>query len=369
MIVVTGAYGMVGWALCDVLAQGCRSWRIVARCETGAGDAADERVVADVTAAEEVARALRGATAVIHLAGVAPGMKPARADHEVAAMRALVTAASGEKVERFIFLSASGASPQSPHAWSRAKGEAEALLRASALPATILRAGFVFSAQSRALVALVQLVRGGAKLRLPLLRAGRQFPIAAGDVAIALATALDHHQMAGRTLELGVAPDLTLERLLELVAQRLGRPLELSRLPFTGVPLADALAQVPGAELTDAESWTSRFAIAEVPDLREYQQALPMRRVDFVDELRTYPFGAAPPRPGDPLPVVQSRDDAERGVGLPLFIPGEQLRGAGGVPGRIAARFGRVDPFGRIEATDDPTRAPPPSKDDDETAR
>jgi uncharacterized protein YbjT (DUF2867 family) len=322
-----------------------------------------------VTSAEAVARALRGATAVIHLAGVAPGTKPAREDHEVAAMQALVAAAKQEKVERFVFLSATGASPQSPHAWSRAKGEAEALLRASALPFTILRAGFVFSAESRALVALVQLVRGGAKLRLPLLRAGRMFPIAAGDVAIALATALDHHQMVGRTLELGAAPELTLERLLELVAQRLGKKLDLGRLPFSGVPLADALAQVPGAGLSDAESWTSRFAIAELPDLREYQQALPMRRIDFVDELRTYPFGVAPPRPGDPLPVLQPRDAAESGVELPLFIPGEQLRGAGGVPGHVAARYGRVDPFGRVEPTSDPTHRSRPSNGDDDAAR
>jgi hypothetical protein len=265
-------------------------------------------------------------------------------------MRALVGAARAAKVDRFVFLSATGASPQSPHAWSRAKGEAEELLRASGLGFTIVRAGFVFAADARPLVALMQLVRAGLKLRLPLLRAGRQFPIAAGDVAIALATALDHHRMAGCTLEIGAPPERTLEQLLTLIAQRIGKKLDLARLPFSGVPLAEGLAQVPGAELTDAESWTSRFAIAEPPDLGDYQQMLPMRRNDIVEELRTYPWGAAPPRPGDPLPVLQPRDDA----GLPLFIPGEELRGAGGRPGHVAARFGRVDPFGRTETAREP---------------
>lgn len=361
MIVVTGAQGTVGRALRDVLAQGRRPWRAVVRREPAERDDAAEILVADVTSDEAAARALRGATAVIHLAGVAPGMEPARVDHEVAAMGALVAAARTAKVERFVYLSATGATPRSPHAWSRAKGEAEELLRASALPSTILRAGLVFAADARPLVALMRLIRSGVKLRLPLLRAGRQFPIAAGDVAIALATALDHHQTVGRTIELGVEPALTLARLLELVAQRLGRRLELGRLPFSGVPLAAALAQLPGGALSDAESWTSRFAISEAPDLGEYQRMLPMRRSDFVEELRSYPWGAAPPRPGDPLPVLQPQDDG----GLPLFMPGDAMRAAGEHPGRGAARLGRVDPFGRIESAGDAT----PSKSGDQPAQ
>lgn len=347
MIVVTGAHGMVGRALRDVLAQGRRPWRAVARQEPREPDGAAETIVADVASDEAAARAVRGAKAVIHLAGVAPGMKPARGDHEVAAMHALVAAARAAEVERFVFLSASGASPRSSHAWSRAKGEAEELLRASALPFTILRAGFVFSADARPLIGAMRLIQSGVKLKLPMLRGGRMFPIAAGDVAIALATALDHHQTVGRTVEVGAAPELSLERLLTLVAERLGTKPRLGRLPFSGIPLADALAQVPGVELSDAESWTSRFAIAEAPDLGEYQRMLPMRRTDFVEELRTYPWGTAPPRPGDPLPVLQPQGaDA-----LPLFMPGGSEHAEGAQPGRIPSHFGRVDPFGRIEGT------------------
>lgn len=351
MIVVTGAHGMVGRALREVLAQGRRPWRAVVRRELAADDGPVETLVADVTDGEAAARALRGATAVIHLAGVAPGMRPGRADDEVAAMRTLVAAARDAKVERFIFLSASGASPRSPHAWSRAKGEAEELLRASGLPSTILRAGFVFAEDARPLVALVRLVQSGVKLKLPLLRAGRLYPVAAGDVAIALATALDHHQTVGRAIELGAPPALALEQLLEVIARRIQKRLELGRLPFAGVPLADALAQVPGAALSDAESWTSRFAISEAPDLGDYQRMLPMRRTDLIEELRTYPWGAPPPRPGDPLPVFEPQD----ATGLPLFMPGDAEHGGRAAPGRGAARFGRVDPFGRIEDSGDST--------------
>ena len=334
MIVVTGADGMVGGALRDVLAQGRRPWRELLHRESEPAGGAAERIVGDVTSGETATRALAGATAVIHLAGVAPGMKPARADHEVAAMGALLEAARSAAIARFVFLSATGADVRSTHAWSRAKGEAEELLRASGLPFTILRAGLLFSAASRPLNAWMRLLRSDVKLRLPLLKGGRLLPLSAGDAAIALASALDHHRMSGKTLDVGTAPELGLERLQELLARRLMKRVAAGHWPWSGTPLAEALARVPDVGLTDAESWTRRFAIAEVPDVGEYERLLPMRRVSFEEELRTWPWGAAPPRPGDPLPVLREEGDAS----LPMFMEGGD-----------AARFGRVDPFGRIE--------------------
>src|SRR5262249_4981830 len=126
--------------------------------------------------------------------------------------------------------------------------------------------------------------------------------------------------------------------------------------PGGGTPLAEALARVPEVGLTDAESWTRRFAIAEVPDVGEYERLLPMRRVAFEDELRTYPWGAVPPRPGDPLPVLREEGDAS----LPMFIEGSgAAAGTAGPEDRraSAARFGRVDAFGRVERDDDARRS------------
>jgi len=355
LIVVTGADGMVGSALRDVLAQGRRPWRELLHREAPAIGGAAEHVVGDVTERATAGRALAGATAVIHLAGVAPGMKPQRPDHEVAAIDALLAAARDAPVERFVFLSASGADVRSTHAWSRAKGEAEERLRASGLPFTILRAGLLYSAVSRPLEAWRRLLVADVKLRLPLLRGGRLLPLSAGDAAIALASALDHHKMAGRTFDIGAAPELGLERLQELLARRLMKKVERGHWPWSGTPLAEALAHAPEAGLTDAESWTRRFAIAEPPDLGEYDRLLPMRRVDFEEELRSYAWGAAPPRPGDPLPVLREAGDE----GLPMFMEGRGAAGGAG-PGEDAARFGRVDPFGRVESDDATRRARDP---------
>jgi NADH dehydrogenase len=361
LIVVTGADGMVGSALRDVLAQGRRPWRELLRREAPALGGAAECVVGDVTDRATAGRALAGATAVIHLAGVSPGMKPQRPDHEVAAIDALLAAARDAPVERFVYLSASGADVRSTHAWSRAKGEAEERLRASGLPFTILRAGLLYSATSRPLEAWRRLLVADVKLRLPWLRGGRLLPLSAGDAAIALASALDHHKMAGRTIDIGAAPELGLERLQDLLARRLMKKVERGSFSWwSGTPLAEALARSPEAGLTDAGSWTRRFAIAEPPDLGEYDRLLPMRRVDFEEELRTYPWGAAPPRPGDPLPVLREAVDES----LPMFMEGRGAAG-GAEPGKDAARFGRVDPFGRIESDDaarragDPFRKPP----------
>jgi len=100
-----------------------------------------------------------------------------------------------------------------------------------------------------------------------------------------------------------------------------------------------------GYDAPPSKSWVRRFALAVPPDLAEYERVLPMRRVDFSEELRTYPWGTPPPRPGDPLPVVQGDVDP----GLPQIITREGTNEER-ARGDVAARFGRVDPYGRRES-------------------
>lgn len=357
MILVAGATGLVGRALCELLPTGRRPW-VEWSLEPRAPEWEEgpRRVRSgDLAAADPatLAQEFPDLQAVIHVAGVAPGARPARADHEVAVMRTLVALAQARRVERFVFLSAGGAAADSGHPWLRAKGEAEALLRESGLPLVIVRADLVTAADAPWLHALQQVVRAGRKLRLPLLRAGRVQPSAVGDVAIALATALDHHRMVGRTFAIGRAPPLRLEELCELVARRFGRTLEWSRVPFVGDALDDALAAVPSGPLVDAAGFVRLFALLEPPALDDYQRLLPMARAPIEDELRGYPWGAPPPRPGEPLPVVQPPQDAT----LPLFIPGEALRDSRERAKLPPAWLGRVDGFGRGERSADEARS------------
>jgi len=355
MILVAGAGGLVGRAAVEVLQSGRRPWIELSRSARGgaAEDGSRSAVSCDVTDAAALARAAPSVRSIVHLAGVAPGRRPARADHEVAAMQALLALARERECDRFVFLSASGADPSSSHPWLRAKGEAERLLRASGVPFVVLRAGLVASAESPLLHAVMQLVRAGVPLRLPLLRAGRVLPIAAGDVAIALATSLDHPRMLGQIVDLGVPPALTLHELLHLVAARLREPLVLRRLPFRGHAIAAALERVPIAPLTDGAGFVRLFALLEPPAVDDYDRWIPMRRAAFVDELRGFPWGAPPPRPGDPLPTAQPPP----APALPWIIPGAgRETAAGSAPGGKAdsargadlSRFGRTDPYGRV---------------------
>ncbi|MBL8840976.1 MAG: NAD(P)H-binding protein [Planctomycetes bacterium] len=352
MIVVAGATGLVGRALVELLPAGRRPWSELSRRPRGPGIEGGPALHSlDVTRAEALLAALPEARAIVHLAGVAPGQAPAHADAEVAAMRALLEFGRARRVERFVFLSACGAAADSGHPWLRAKGEAEALLRASGLPFVILRASVVTAADAPWLLALAQVVRVGGTLRLPLLRGGRVQPSAVGDVAIALASALDDHRAAGRSIEIGRAPPLALDELCDCVAARFGREIAWSKVPFVGRALEEALGRVrvqddTGEErplLGDAASFVRLFALLEPASLADYERLLPMRRATFEEELRGYPWGAPPPRPGDPLPVLREEVDA----GLPLFIPGEALRDAGERAKLPPAWLGRVDGFGR----------------------
>ena len=351
MILIAGATGLVGRAVAEVVSQGRRPWTELSRRarEDAVGEESRTLVACDVTDPSALARALRDVRSIVHVAGVAPGQRPARADHEIAAMRSLVALARERKVDRFVFLSAIGAAPDASHAWLRAKSEAEQLLRESGVAFVVLRAGLVTAPEAPVMHAIAQVVRGGVRTRRPLLRAGRVLPIASGDVAIALASALDHHRMAGQTIDIGTPPALTLDELLSLVAQRLRRTLQFRRLPWAGPSLASALACVEETPLTDAESLLRLFALLEAPDVAAYDRLLPMRRTSLSEELRTYPWGAAAPRVGEPLPTL--RESAPSG--MPLFIPGNKLRetGEGAMP--PASWFGRVDPYGRPLGTDE----------------
>lgn len=365
MILLAGATGLVGRSVAGLLPTGRRSWTELSRMSRDPGwdDGPRSVVTLDATDAGALAAVLPQLEAVIHVAGVSPGANPEQPDHEVAVMRALIEVARLRGVSRFVFLSATGAAHDSGHPWLRAKGEAEALLGASGLAHVIVRASLVTAPDAPWLHALHQVVRAGRRLRLPLLRAGQVQPIAVGDVAIALLTALDDHRVVGRTFDIGRAPPFTLEELCERVARRLGKPIGWSRVPFVGDALEEALAAVPSLPLRDAAGFVRLFAVVEAAALATYDRLLPMTRAPFDEELRNYPWGAPPPRPGDPLPVLRTQEDA----GLPLFIPGEAMRDSQERAKLPPAWLGRVDATGRGDSSGERSAHEPRSDDEPRT--
>ena len=87
-----------------------------------------------------LATSLTGADCVVHLAGILiEGKQTKYRDANVDATRAVVDAAKAIDAKHFVFISVVGADAASPNAYFRSKGEAEAIVAASGLSATIIR--------------------------------------------------------------------------------------------------------------------------------------------------------------------------------------------------------------------------------------
>jgi NADH dehydrogenase len=221
-LVVTGANGRIGQSLLRGAAGRARA---LVRSERAAGAlagcGADVRVV-DLRDPAALARAAEGCAAWIHLVGILKQTRSARYEeaHERTSER-VARAAERAGAKRVVCLSILGAAPEHANACLASKGRADAILLASAVPATVLRvpmvlgpgeiAAFALRAQARAPVAL--LVRGGAT---------REQPIDTRDVVAALQLAAAERSGARLALDLAGPESLTHRELVMRVARALG---------------------------------------------------------------------------------------------------------------------------------------------------
>lgn len=247
LVTLFGGSGFVGSQAVRALAK--RGWRIrvAVRKPTSAieiqplGDPGQIQLMhCDVTKPEQVAQAVRGATAVVNLVGVlhdAGGARGFEALH-VTAARTIAEAAKAAGVQRLVQISAIGADADSPAAYGRSKAQAEAAVRAVYADAVILRPSLVFGAGDGFLNRFAGMATVAPAL--PLFGGGHtKFqPVYVGDVAEAIARAVTRHDAAGRTYELGGPAVYSFEEVLKLVLRETGRSRALLPVPF---PIARAL--------------------------------------------------------------------------------------------------------------------------------
>ncbi len=248
--VITGANGVLGKALIRRLAEiphpGGERVRALVR---GRGQAAvlDGLPVnvlqVDYGDPDSLADAVKGAAAVVHLAGALQPRSGERL-HEANAgtTRSVVAAARAAGVRRFVYLSAPGAELASPNQYLRSKALAESAIRRGGFQAVVFRVPMVLGADTPSAGTLLHLA--GRRVA-PLVRGGRVRiqPVALADVTGAIQWALEVETPPVRTLDLMGPDTLTYVELLRRASARIGRrPLVL------GVPgwLAEGTAVMAG---------------------------------------------------------------------------------------------------------------------------
>lgn len=192
-------------------------------------------VQANVRYPATVEAAARDAGAVINLVGIltAAGEQSFDAVH-VRASEAIARAAAASG-SRMVHVSAIGADAHSSSQYARTKAAGEQATLAIVPSATIMRPATVFGPEDQftnRFAALAQMSPA-----LPLIGGGltRMQPVYVGDVATAVADAVDGKTKAGATYELGGPEVLTMREIMQMILDITDRDRMLVSLPF---PLA-----------------------------------------------------------------------------------------------------------------------------------
>jgi uncharacterized protein YbjT (DUF2867 family) len=152
---------------------------------------------------------------------------------------------------RLVHVSAIGADANSRSAYARSKAEAERLVLAALPQAVIIRPSVIFGPEDDFFNRFAALAR--ISPALPLIGGGtnRFQPVFVGDVAAAIAQAVDGNAKAGTIYELGGPEVLTFEQLMRYVLATIERRRLLIPVPFFAAKIKAAMLQyLPKPPLT-----------------------------------------------------------------------------------------------------------------------
>lgn len=209
-------------------------------------------VKANVTNADAITSALKGASAAVNLVGVLQesGRQRFAALHAEAA-GTIAGTAKRLGVEQLVHISALGAAPSAAALYARTKAEGETRVRQAFPEATILRPSIVFGAEDNFFNRFAGMAQSSPVL--PLIGGGktRFQPVFVGDVAKAVQICLKEPASRSRTYELGGPAIFSFRELMEIVLRETGRRRWLMPVPFSVAGLmGSVLGIVPNAPLT-----------------------------------------------------------------------------------------------------------------------
>src|SRR5882757_11464374 len=191
--------------------------------------------------------AMRDSHVAINLVGILAEVGAQRFDAVQGAGAGSVAKAAAAVGARMVHVSAIGADENSPARYARAKAAGENAVLSAVPSATILRPSVVFGPEDQFTNRFAALA--AMSPALPLIGGGvtKLQPVYVGDVATAVADAVDGKAKAGATYELGGPEVLTMREIMEVILKVTERKRMLMPLPFGLANLQALLLQfAPG---------------------------------------------------------------------------------------------------------------------------
>lgn len=259
-IAVTGASGFIGRPLVRHL-QACGREVVAISRHAWPAPAGVRSVQVREYSEQELAPAMQGADAVVHLAALAHrrGAPEHEFDTSIRAAEASVRAAARGGVRRFLFMSSIGVNgtlthgrpftedspPQPTEPYARSKVRAEqaviAACKAAGIEYVILRPPGVVGPDMRGNIGLlVRLVRSGVVLPFGAIRNARTM-IGIDNLVDLVTRALDHPAAANQLFLAGDAEDLSTTQFIRHLGEGMGKPARLLPVPASLLTLGATL--------------------------------------------------------------------------------------------------------------------------------
>jgi uncharacterized protein YbjT (DUF2867 family) len=205
----------------------------------------------------------------------------------------LVAAAKDAGARTYVYLSGAGAAQDANQHWFRAKWQAEQAIIGSGLRYSIFRPSWVYGPGDKSLNRFV----GFAKTLpfVPVIGDGKQRmqPVFIDDVARAVADSLTADAAADQIFEIGGPDVMTMDQVLQIMLQVMGKKRPLLHAPvFLPKLAASAMAPLPNKPLSpDAVEFIVNDALADNSNL---QRVFDIRLTPLREGLATYLTRTAP---------------------------------------------------------------------------
>jgi NADH dehydrogenase len=197
-------------------------------------------------ALDTLVAAFSGASSVVHLPGILierPGSSYEQGN--VMPARSVIEAAKKTGLKKLVLVSAMGADEKSSNKYYRTKGQAEAMVRSSGLPYTILRAPLLLGPGTEGTAALK---RNASQQTATLIGGGRnlQQPLHVDDLAHAAIVAARPDVANNLTLDLVGPTSLPDREIVERAARLQGREVRIKSIPKALIGLGISVRRLLG---------------------------------------------------------------------------------------------------------------------------